>query len=306
MSTSDPMAALFPGFEQRSVDVGDGVQIAATIGGSGPPLLLLHGHPQTRAIWHRVAPALAQRHTLVAADLRGYGDSSKPAGAADHGNYAKRVMAQDQLTLMRRLGFDRFAVLAHDRGARVAHRLALDHAEAVTRLVVLDIAPTLAMYEQTTETFARAYWHWFVLIQPAPLPERLIEADPAAYLHDVMGRRSAGLAPFDPRALAEYLRCIALPGAAHGVCEDYRAAAGIDLVHDRADREAGRLLQTPLLALWGEEGVVHRCFKPLDEWRRVARDVRGEALPCGHYIAEEAPEALLARVQPFLAGEALA
>jgi len=304
--TSDPMAALFPGFEQRSVDVGDGVQIAATVGGSGPPLLLLHGHPQTRAIWHRVAPVLAQRHTLVAADLRGYGDSSKPAGASDHGNYAKRVMAQDQLTLMRRLGFDRFAVLAHDRGARVAHRLALDHADAVTRLVVLDIAPTLAMYEQTTETFARAYWHWFVLIQPAPLPERLIEADPAAYLHDVMGRRSAGLAPFDPRALAEYLRCIALPGAAHGVCEDYRAAAGIDLVHDRADREAGRLLQTPLLALWGEEGVVHRCFKPLDEWRRVARDLRGETLPCGHYIAEEAPEALLARVQPFLAGEALA
>jgi len=306
MSTSDPMAVLFPGFEQRSVDVGGGVQIAATVGGSGPPLLLLHGHPQTRAIWHRVAPVLAQRHTLVAADLRGYGDSSKPAGAADHGNYAKRVMAQDQLTLMRRLGFDRFAVLAHDRGARVAHRLALDHAEAVTRLVVLDIAPTLAMYEQTTEAFARAYWHWFFLIQPAPLPERLIEADPAAYLHDVMGRRSAGLAPFDPRALAEYLRCIALPGTAHGVCEDYRAAAGLDLVHDRADREAGRLLQTPLLALWGEEGVVHRCFKPLDEWRRVARDVRGEALPCGHYIAEEAPEALLARVQPFLAGEALA
>ena len=306
MLTSDPMAALFPGFEQHSVDVGDGVQIAATVGGSGPPLLLLHGHPQTRAIWHRVAPVLAQRHTLVAADLRGYGDSSKPAGASDHGNYAKRVMAQDQLTLMRRLGFDRFAVLAHDRGARVAHRLALDHADAVTRLVVLDIAPTLAMYEQTGEAFARAYWHWFFLIQPAPLPERLIEADPAAYLRDVMGRRSAGLAPFDPRALAEYLRCIALPGAAHGVCEDYRAAAGIDLVHDRADREAGRLLQTPLLALWGEEGVVHRCFKPLDEWRRVARDVRGEALPCGHYIAEEAPEALLARVQPFLADEALA
>ena len=306
MLTSDPTAALFPGFEQRSVDVGDGVQIAASVGGSGPPLLLLHGHPQTRAIWHRVAPVLAQRHTLVAADLRGYGDSSKPAGAADHGNYAKRVMAQDQLALMRRLGFDRFAVLAHDRGARVAHRLALDHADAVTRLVVLDIAPTLAMYEQTSEAFARAYWHWFFLIQPAPLPERLIEADPAAYLRDVMGRRSAGLAPFDPRALAEYLRCIALPGAAHGVCEDYRAAAGIDLVHDRADREAGRRLQTPLLALWGEEGVVHRCFKPLDEWRRVARAVQGEALPCGHYIAEEAPEALLARVQPFLAGEALA
>ncbi len=291
---------LFPGFVQRSIDVEAGVRIAAVVGGSGPPLLLLHGHPQTHAIWHRVAPTLAERFTVVAADLRGYGDSSKPAGAADHANYSKRVMARDQLALMRGLGFERFDVLAHDRGARVAHRLALDHPEAVRRLVLLDIAPTLAMYEQTTEAFARAYWHWFFLIQPAPLPERLIQADPAAYLRDVMGRRSAGLAPFDPRALAEYQRCLALPGAAHGLCEDYRASAGIDLDHDRADRDAGHRLQPPLLALWGEQGVVHRCFRPLDEWRRVARAVDGEALPCGHYIAEEAPEALLARVLPFL------
>jgi haloacetate dehalogenase len=248
-----------------------------------------------------VAPLLAQHHTVVAADLRGYGESSKPAGAADHGNYAKRVMALDQLTLMRSLGFERFDVLAHDRGGRVAHRLAMDHPDAVTRMAVLDVAPTLAMYEQTTEAFARAYWHWFFLIQPAPLPERLIEADPAAYVRDVMGRRSAGLAPFDPRALAEYQRCLALRGAAHGLCEDYRAAAGIDLEHERADRDAGRLLQVPLLALWGADGVVHRCFKPLDEWRRVAREVEGEALPCGHYIAEEAPQALLERVLPFFA-----
>lgn len=300
MSLNPSTLALFPGFEQRSVDVGDGVHIAATIGGSGPPLLLLHGHPQTRAIWHRVGPQLAQHHTLVAADLRGYGDSSKPPRSADHGNYAKRVMAQDLIALMQGLGFDRFDVLAHDRGGRVAHRLAMDHPEAVTRLILLDIAPTLAMYEQTTEAFARSYWHWFFLIQPAPLPERLIEANPDAYIHDVMGRRSAGLAPFDPRALAEYKRCIALPGTAHGLCEDYRASAGIDLDHDRADRIAGRLLETPLLVLWGEQGVVHRCFRPLDEWRRVAREVEGEALPCGHYIAEEAPEALLARVAPFL------
>ena len=296
---TSPTLTLFPGFEHRSIEVDDGIRIAAVVGGSGPPLLLLHGHPQTRAIWHRVAPVLAQRHTVVAADLRGYGDSSKPPGAADHGNYAKRVMAQDQVTLMQRLGFDRFDLLAHDRGARVAHRLAMDHPAAVSRLVLLDIAPTLAMYEQTTEAFARAYWHWFFLIQPPPLPERLIEADPAAYLHDVMGRRSAGLAPFDPRALAEYQRCIALPGAAHGLCEDYRAAAGIDLEHDRADREAGRQLALPLLALWGREGVVHRCFRPLDEWRRVAQQVEGEALPCGHYIPEEAPEPLLDRVLPF-------
>ena len=292
---------LFPGFEPLCVDVGDGVRIAAVVGGTGSPLLLLHGHPQTHAIWHRVAPALAERHTVVAADLRGYGDSSKPAGAPDHANYSKRVMAQDQLALMRSLGFERFDILAHDRGARVAHRLALDYPGAVRRMVLLDIAPTLAMYEQTTEAFARAYWHWFFLIQPAPLPERLIEADPAAYIRDVMGRRSAGLAPFDPRALAEYQRCLALEGAAHGLCEDYRASAGIDLEHDRADRDAGRSLQTPLLALWGAQGVIERCFHPLAEWRRVAREVSGEALPCGHYIAEEAPGSLLARVLPFLA-----
>jgi haloacetate dehalogenase len=301
MTDSNSPAALFPGFESRIVDVGAGMQIAATIGGSGPPLLLLHGHPQTRAIWHRAAPALARHHTLVLADLRGYGDSSKPTGAADHSNYSKRVMAQDQFTLMASLGFERFDVLAHDRGARVAHRLAADHPEAVARLILLDIAPTLSMYEQTSEAFARAYWHWFFLIQPAPLPERLIAADSAAYIRDVMGRRSAGLAPFDPRALAEYERCIALPGTAHGLCEDYRAAAGIDLIHDRSDRDAGRMLQMPVLALWGQDGVVHRCFNPLEEWRRVARDVQGQALACGHYIAEEAPEALLAQVQPFLA-----
>jgi haloacetate dehalogenase len=301
---SDDLRSLLPGFEHHEIDVGDDVRIAASVGGAGPPLLLLHGHPQTRAIWHRVAPTLARERTVVLADLRGYGDSAKPAADAEHVGYSKRVMAADQRALMRRLGFDRFDVLAHDRGARVAHRLALDHPEAVDRLVFLDIAPTLAMYEQTSQAFARAYWHWFFLIQDAPLPERLIEADPAAYVRDVIGRRGAGLAPFDPRALAEYERCAALPGTARGICEDYRAAAGIDLVHDRADRDAGRRLAAPLLALWGAEGVVARCFDPLAEWRRVADDVRGEALPCGHYIAEQAPDALLARVLPFLAGSA--
>ncbi len=294
---------LFPGFQYRGIEVEPGVRIAAVIGGAGPPLLLLHGHPQTHAIWHRVAPVLAERYTVVAADLRGYGDSSKPAGASDHVNYSKRVMANDQLALMRSLGFDRFDVLAHDRGARVAHRLAMDHPKAVRRVALLDIAPTLAMYEQTSQAFARAYWHWFFLIQPAPLPERLIEADPAAYIRDVMGRRSAGLAPFDPLALGEYQRCIALPGAAHGVCEDYRAAAGIDMAHEQADRDAGRLIEPPVLALWGEQGVVHQCFRPLDEWRRVARDVTGRPLPCGHYIAEEAPKALLEQALPFFAQE---
>lgn len=293
--------SLFPNFHAVRIDVGAEVAIHALVGGSGPPLLLLHGHPQTHAIWHRVAPQLAERFTVVACDLRGYGDSSKPPGDPDHANYSKRTMAADALALMRALGFETFAVLAHDRGARVAHRLAMDHPQAVSRLALLDIAPTLAMYEQTSEAFARAYWHWFFLIQPAPLPERLIEADPAAYVRDVMGKRSAGLAPFDPRALAEYQRCLALPGAAHGLCEDYRAAATVDLAHDRADRAAGRKLGMPLLVLWGEQGVVGWCFDPLAEWRRVADDVAGQALPCGHYIAEEAPETLLQHVLPFFA-----
>ena len=291
---------LFPGFSIQDIATDDGVQIRVRTGGQGAPLLMLHGHPQTHAIWHKVAPALAERCTLVLADLRGYGDSSKPAGDPDHANYSKRTLARDMLRVMQALGHPRFDVLAHDRGARVAHRLALDHGAAVRRLVLLDIAPTLAMYEQTSEAFARAYWHWFFLIQPAPLPERLIEADPAAYVREVMGRRSAGLAPFDPRALAEYARTLALPGTAHGICEDYRASSGIDLDHDRADRDAGTRLAVPLLALWGLEGVVHRCFQPLDEWRRVATDVRGQPLPCGHYIAEEAPDALLAQALPFL------
>jgi haloacetate dehalogenase len=263
---------------------------------------LLHGHPQTLAIWHKVAPTLARHFTVVAADLRGYGDSSKPEGGPDHATYAKRSMAQDMVALMQQLGFDRFAVLAHDRGARVAHRLAMDHPQAVTRMALLDIAPTLAMYTQTTEAFARAYWHWFFLIQPQPLPERLIQADPAGYVTEVMGKRSAGLAPFDPRALAEYQRCLALPGAAHGLCEDYRASAGIDLLHDQEDIAQGRRLQMPVQVLWGAQGVVQRCFEPLKEWQKVAEQVSGEALPCGHYIAEEAPETLLAKALPFLQG----
>ena len=303
MTTPSNPAALFPGFESRWIATDEGVSVHARVGGQGPPLLLLHGHPQTHAIWHRVAPLLARHFSLVLADLRGYGGSSKPAGAPDHANYSKRVMARDMLRLMQALGHARFDLLAHDRGARVGHRLGVDHPEALRRLVLLDIAPTLAMYEQTSLAFARAYWHWFFLIQPAPLPERLIEADPAAYLRDVMGNRSAGMAPFDPRALAAYEWGLRQPGAAQGLCEDYRASAGIDLVHDRADRDQGRRLTQPLLALWGEQGVVQRCFKPLDEWRRVANDVRGAALPCGHYIAEEAPEALLAQVMPFLQAE---
>ena len=279
----------------------DGVLLHARRGGrlgSGRlPLLLLHGHPQTMAMWHRVAPALAAEREIVLMDLRGYGDSGRPPAGEGSAAYAKREMALDALHLMQSLGHARFDVLAHDRGARVAHRLALDHPGAVARLMLLDIAPTLAMYEGTTEAFARAYWHWFFLIQPAPLPERCIEADPLAYLRDGMGRRGAGV--FDPRAWAEYERCIALPGTAAAICADYRASAGIDLAHDRADRAAGRRVTAPLSVLWGAQGVVARCFEPLALWQAAATQVSGRALAGGHYLAEEAPDALLAEALTF-------
>ncbi|MGI4841343.1 MAG: alpha/beta fold hydrolase [Janthinobacterium lividum] len=290
---------MFAGFEKHLRHV-NGVDIAYRIGGNGPGLLLLHGHPQTHVIWHKVAERLAEHFTVVAADLRGYGDSARPPISDGAGHYSKREMAVDNVELMRALGFDSFSVLAHDRGARVAHRLALDHSAAVRRMVLLDIAPTLAMYEQTSEAFARAYWHWFFLIRPTPLPETLIEADPPLYLRSVMGSRSAGLAPFTDEAFGEYLRCLQRPGSAQSICEDYRASAGIDLEHDRADIAAGHSLALPLLVLWGLDGAVGRCFKPLEEWQKVALDVRGKALQCGHYVAEEAPELLLAEALAFL------
>ena len=290
---------MFEGF--RSFDIAHGdVDIHGRIGGSGPPLLLLHGHPQTHVIWHRLAATLANHFTVVVTDLRGYGDSSKPLGEPDHANYSKRAMADDQLAVMRELGFERFYLCGHDRGGRVAHRLVMDHPEAVEKLMLLDIAPTLAMYEQTDRTFATAYFHWFFLIQPAPLPETLIEASPADYITRTMGGRHASLEAFDPAAIAEYQRCLAQPGAAHALCEDYRASNGIDLEHDRADREAGRRITCPVSVLWGKHGIIERCFEPLAEWRAVAERVEGEALPCGHYIPEEAPQALLERLLRFM------
>ena len=278
-----------------------GVRVHAVAGGSGPPILLLHGYPQTLAIWHRVAPRLAARFTVVCADLRGYGDSGKPATDARHEPYSKREMARDPVALMRALGFGRFHLAGHDRGGRVAHRLAMDHPEAVSRLAVLDISPTLAMYEGTDMAFARAYWHWFFLIQPAPLPETMIGADPGFYLRGKMGAGRAGLSPFAPPAWAEYERCFT-PEAIHASCEDYRAAATIDLEHDRADREAGRRLACPLLALWGEHGVVERCFRPLEDWGRVATGVRGRALPAGHYLPEEVPDLVADEFESFFGG----
>ncbi len=264
-----------------------------------PALLLLHGHPQTHVMWHAVAPTLAKHFNVVLMDLPGYGDSDRPSADAAHVHHSKRVMAAHALALMHSLGFGQFSVLAHDRGARVAHRLALDHPPHVQRMMLLDIAPTLAMYEHTGDAFARAYWHWFFLIQPAPLPERLIDADPVAYVREVMGRRHAGLSVFAPQALAEYERCIALPGTASSICEDYRASASIDLEHDRADRAAGHRLKLPLRVLWGEQGAVGRCFDVPALWRDVADDFTGQALPCGHYIAEEAPQLLLPQALQF-------
>lgn len=290
---------MFEGFINASADI-DGVRIHAIKGGRGPALLLLHGHPQTHAIWHKVAPTLAEHFTVVAADLRGYGDSGKPQGAPDHANYSKRRMALDQVALMRGLGFTSFAVMGHDRGGRVAARMAIDHPEAVTQLVTLDVAPTVAMYEQTSFEFARAYWHWFFLVRPAPFPETLIRADPDLYLKQTMGARSAGLAPFAPEAYAQYLRCLSDPATAHGICEDYRASITIDLEHDCADLASGKRIECPFLALWGAQGTVGQCFDPLAEWRSWSANVCGEALPCGHYIAEETPQLLLERVLPFL------
>jgi haloacetate dehalogenase len=278
----------------------DGVALHARRAGRGAPLLMLHGHPQTHCMWHLVAPALAERFDVVLMDLRGYGDSGRPAAGEGNANYAKREMAQDALHLMRGLGHTRFQVLAHDRGARVAHRLALDHADAVERMLLLDIAPTLPMYRQANEAFARAYWHWFFLIQPPPLPEALIESDASRYVRSVMGARHAGLDAFAPEALAEYERCAALPGSAAAICADYRASAGIDLVHDEADAAAGRKVGQPLRVLWGEHGAVGRNFDVPALWRAAATDFSGRSVPCGHYIAEEAPALLLDEAFQFL------
>jgi len=288
---------VFETFDLRRIRT-TSAEINLRIGGQGPGLLLLHGYPQTHAIWHRVAPELAKKFTVVATDLRGYGDSAKPHGTPDHATYSKRAMAQDQVEVMRALGFEQFLVVGHDRGARVAHRMALDHARAVRKLAVLDIVPTRTMYSRVSRDFAKSYYHWFFLLRPEPIPETMIGADPKFYLEQHMGTRFAGLAAFAPEAMAEYLRCFSDPATIHASCEDYRAAESIDLEHDEAD--IARKIECPLLALWGDKGTVHRCFKPLEDWRERAADVRGRALPCGHYIPEEAPGDLLAELVKFL------
>lgn len=282
----------FEGFRAGLHEV-NGVQAFARTGGdpAKPALLLLHGFPQTHALWHRVARQLAEHYFLVLPDLRGYGDSPAPADLPDHAQASKRAMAADLVALMETLGAPRFFLCGHDRGGRVAHRLALDHPQAVLKLCVLDIAPTVDMYAATDMAFARAYYHWFHLVQPAPLPETMIGGDPRAYLHTKLGRwGSAGLTHLEPQALAEYERCLR-PATIHAMCEDYRASAGLDLVHDRASREQGDQIRCDMMVLWGERGVVGRMFDPLALWRaQCAGRVTGQVLPCGHYIPEELPQ----------------
>jgi haloacetate dehalogenase len=289
---------MFDGFTSTTVET-SGAAIHVVHGGSGPPLLLLHGNPQTHVMWHKLAPRLAERFTVIAPDLRGYGDSAKPKSDAAHSAYAKRAMAADQVEVMRRLGFPRFRVAGHDRGARVTHRLCLDHPDAVEAAVVLDICPTATMYARTDKAFATAYYHWFFLIQPADLPERLIGAEPDFYLGRMLGSWARTEGVFTNEALAEYRRCFRQPEAIHAMCEDYRAAATIDLDHDAAD--ADKRIECPLLVLWGEKGVVGRLFRPIEDWRDKARDVRGRALPCGHFLPEEAPEETLGELLRFFA-----
>ena len=263
-------------------------------------MLLLHGYPQTHAMWHLVAPRLAGEFTVVAADLRGYGDSSKPDGGPDHSAYSKRAMAEDQVEVMRALGFESFAVVGHDRGARVGHRMALDHPDRVTKLAVLDIIPTREVFATVGKDLATAYYHWFFLIQPYDLPETLIGADPGYYLRKKLGGWGTSLETFAPEVLAEYERCFRDPRTIHASCEDYRAAASIDLIHDEADAAKGRMVECPLLALWGAAGVMERLHDVEGVWRKYARDVRGRPLDAGHFLAEERPADTARELSSFL------
>jgi haloacetate dehalogenase len=290
---------LMPGFTPFHIETAPGIHIHGARAGDGPPVLLLHGHPQTHVTWHAVAPLLAAAgYGVIATDLRGYGDSARPEGGDNHANYSKRAMAADQVAVMRALGHESFAVVGHDRGGRVAHRMALDHPGAVSRIAVLDIAPTATMYARTDRDFATRYFWWFFLIQPAPLPERMIEADPEFHLrHHLAGQsRTSGVPRED--LIQEYLRCYRQPGAVHAICEDYRAAATIDLEHDAAD--ADRRVEAPLLALWGARGVVGELYDVLQTWRDKATDVRGCPLPCGHALQEERPRETAAALIDFV------
>ena len=284
---------MFEGFDDVRIDTGEAV-IRARRGGAGPPLLLLHGNPQTHAMWHCVAPILAERFTVVATDLRGYGDSSKPATREDHAPYSKRAMARDQVAVMRHFGFDRFFLAGHDRGGRCAYRMALDHPEHVLKLAVLDIIPTGEAFRRADMSFGLGYWHWFFLAQPYDFPERLIGANPDSYyFHNTRNN-------FDPEALEEYLRCVRNPETIHAMCEDYRAGASYDFALDEADR-GKKHIECPTLVLWGKQGKLEAWYDVLIIWRDWADDVQGRALDCGHFLPEEAPDETYAALNHFFA-----
>jgi haloacetate dehalogenase len=285
-------------FRQCRIAVPD-AEINIRHAGEGPPLLLLHGYPQTHVMWHRVAPALAEHFHVVCADLRGYGDSARPESGDDHFGYSKRSMAADMVAVMEALGHRRFAVAGHDRGARVTHRMILDHPQRVVRACVMDITPTLHMFDHTDQAFATGYYHWFFLIQGHGLPERLIGADPEYFLRAKMGRWSAPGADFDSVAMSEYVRCFSDPASIHASCEDYRAAAGIDLECDREDWAAGNRVTCPLLVLWGNRGFVHRSYDVLSVWRDYADNVTGCDLDCGHFLPEEQPRSVIDQLLGF-------
>ena len=291
--------ALLPGFEHRSMDV-EGVTVNYAIKGSGKPLLLLHGYPENHLMWRHVAPALARDHTVVLADLRGYGDSGKPAPDAAGLAYAKRSMARDQVGLMRQLGFSQFALAGHDRGARVAHRLVLDHPGAVTRLAVLDIVPTRHVFHNVTREMASAYYHWFFLATGNGIPERMIGADPGYWVRSLTGPLLGQGTGIDPEVMADYIRCFSDPRTIGASCADYRAAGTTDLAHDDETFAAGQKIDCPLLVLWGAQGFVGRGYAPLRVWQQYAADVRGQELPTGHFLPEEAPDLVTTALRDFL------
>lgn len=291
---------MFEGFSDQRIEVSDGLEIRARMAGNGPPVLLLHGYPQTHVCWHKVAPKLVEAgFTVVVSDLRGYGDSDKPVSGENHETYSKRAMAADQVEVMSKLGFSRFSLVGHDRGARVSHRLGLDYPDVVERLAVLDIAPTATMYAETDREFASVYYHWFFLIQKAPFPETLIGADPEFYLRTKLaGFGDDNSTAFTKGAMAEYIRCFSDPACIAATCEDYRAAATIDLVHDEKDK--AKKLQMPVLALWGDKGLVGRLYDVNGTWREKAVDVDGRALPCAHFLPEEVPDETAEALIKFL------
>ena len=292
---------MMEGFKRSEIQT-SGARIVTVVGGSGPPLLLMHGNPFTHLSWLKVAPTLAKDFTVVCTDLRGYGDSEKPPGGADHSGYSFRAMAQDQVEVMAALGFDRFMAAGHDRGARVLHRMCLDHAAKLTRAAILDIIPQHHLLNNMTKEWGKFSWHWLFNIQPEPLPEKMMGADPDWFIERKLAKTKQGLSFFDPGALAEYKRCFRDPATIHAVCEDYRATFGIDLDMDTADFNAGRKVNVPLLLLWGATGGVGRNSKPspAEIWQRYASDIRdAQALPCGHYLSEEAPQETTAALRAF-------